>query len=80
MCFSNLPVEFDEHGNPGLAASADEDEDDHAHVSDAVERATDGDDLDPETRYREILDDLPDRARERLGADDREARHQSIAE
>lgn len=80
MCFSNLPVEFDEHGNPHLTASTDGNEDDHAHESDAVERATDGDDLDPETRYREILDDLPNRARERLGADDRETRPQSIVE
>ncbi|MFT4921550.1 MAG: hypothetical protein ACI8XM_000751 [Haloarculaceae archaeon] len=69
MCFSNLPIEFDEQGNPHLVDDAEEDgaEEDGTHEPTGVaERATREDGLDPEHRYDAILDDLPDRAREHL--------------
>ncbi len=66
MCFSNLPIEFDDDGDPHLVAPDKEDEATHQHESDVATRATNDDGLDPETRYREILDTLPDRARDRL--------------
>jgi hypothetical protein len=64
MCFSNLPVEFDDDGNPRLVDTSEE----HAHDDDTVveRRATSDDGLDPEARYREILDDLPDRVRDQF--------------
>lgn len=84
MCFSNLPVEFDAEGNPRLAGSDDEEtghDHDHDHGRDAT-TWTDDDGLDPEARYREILDALPDRARDRIddGPDERRGEPRPITE
>ena len=67
MCFSNLPVEFDDEGNPRLIDSDGE----HEHEDDTTvgDRATSDDGLDPEARYREILDDLPERVRDQFNHD-----------
>jgi hypothetical protein len=71
MCFSNLPVEFDDEGNPYLAEEADE--------VDATPGATaagcgcsDGagevglDEADPEATYEAILESMPGDVRERV--------------
>lgn len=63
MCFSNLPVEFDDHGNPYLA-------DDAEPVEYPESDRDDDQDLghDPEGAYVAILADLPAGARERISA------------
>lgn len=66
MCFSNLPIEFDDEGNPHLADEAeavdepgnrdDPDDGDEALALDA----------DPEGAYAEIVADIPEYVREQL--------------
>jgi hypothetical protein len=83
MCFSNLPVEFDDDGNPRLVdADGDDGNQTHDHDPPVAERATTDDGLDPETRYEAILDGLPDRTRDRLedSVDDHHANPHTIAE
>jgi hypothetical protein len=73
MCFSNLPIEFDDDGNPRLvesdpdSASSSDHDHDHADAGVAA-RATADDGLAPEARYAEIVADLPAHARDTLGA------------
>ncbi|WP_049989602.1 hypothetical protein [Natrinema salifodinae] len=74
MCFSNLPIEFDDDGNPYLADEADDvdrpsdaDEDHpsacgYADVTDDVAL----DESDPEAIYEEILETMPSDVREQL--------------
>lgn len=72
MCFSNLPIEFDEEGNPYLADEAEEVEDPGNHDRDD-ERVRDAGEAplgaDPEAAYAEIVADVPDRVREELAAE-----------
>lgn len=96
MCFSNLPVEFDDEGNPRLVESEEETDGNHGrgdhrdnaadhdhgadrdHGRDRNPASSTGDDgLDAESRYREILEDLPDRARERIDGDTDDGREGS---
>lgn len=81
MCFSNLPIEFDEDGNPRLAQADDESEGGHEHGRDGPSSSGD-DGLDPEARYQAILDDLPERARNDLDgtAEDSPNQHTTLAE
>jgi hypothetical protein len=80
MCFSNLPVEFDDDGNPKLVDT--EDPAVHDHATDTAECAPTDDRLAPEQRYEEILTDLPDRARDRLEHDTNDSgpERQTLAE
>ena len=74
MCFSNLPIEFDEDGNPYLAAEADDVDrptvsaDDSAPSCDCDGETDDValDDADPEAMYEEILETMPSDVREQL--------------
>lgn len=85
VCFTNLPVEFDEEGNPYLDeqeaetverpdAEADVDYDDMDKVG-----CVEGDpgkplaDTDPEEAYGSILAELPEDARERVAESDESA-------
>lgn len=69
MCFSNLPIEFDDEGNPYLADEAEEVDEPGTH--DREERATDAGeaplDADPEAAYAEIVECVPESVREVLG-------------
>ena len=75
MCFSNLPIEFDEQGNPYLAEEADtvnqpgggthDHNHDHNH-DDHHRNETEGGDPDPEAMYATIMDSLPEDARQRI--------------
>ena len=81
MCFSNLPIEFDEAGNPYLAEDAD-----------AVERVDDcgcGTDVgieedDPEAVVDAVLSSVPEDVREEIGDRDGDRRdgdrRQSVAD
>lgn len=76
MCFSNLPVEFDEDGNPYLAEEAESVDQPPGHVDDCGcdlgESVTDVDlSADPEDAYETILSGLRDDARKHLGDDQR---------
>lgn len=73
MCFSNLPVEFDEDGTPRLAEPDDESAHDHDTDSDTV--AVDDEELDPERCYQEILADLPERTRNRIETESQQQAH-----
>jgi hypothetical protein len=69
MCFSNLPIEFDEQGNPALAEVADTVEDPGTHDHD--EHAVDTDevptlDADPEAAYAEIMESVPESVHEEI--------------
>ena len=62
MCMSNLPIEFDEHGDPYLAEEAE-----------AVDRPACGcgedvavDDLDPAEAFDDIAESVPDDVLEHL--------------
>lgn len=74
MCFSNLPVEFDEEGDPYLADEADEVERpgdvDHDHPACDCDVET-GDvrlSADPEAAFEAIVGSLPEGARTHLEA------------
>jgi hypothetical protein len=63
MCFSNLPIEFDEEGNPYLAEEADDVE----HVADCGCGADVAiDETDPETVYEDIVSSIPESVREEI--------------
>lgn len=64
MCFSNLPVEFDESGDPYLAAEAEDVE----HVADCG-RGTDVaiDEDDPEAVFEAVASTVPESVREEQG-------------
>ena len=74
MCFSNLPIEFDDDGNPYLADEADDVE--RPAPSDAAPESNCGcssttddvalDEADPEAMYEAILQTVPRDVRERL--------------
>lgn len=64
MCFSNLPVEFDEHGNPYLADEADDVDRPRAMSDDEPSL-----DEDPRGAYAEIVNDLPEGLRASLAAE-----------
>jgi hypothetical protein len=67
MCFSNLPIEFDEEGNPRLAEEAEEVERPACGcIDDAPALALDEDD--PEEAFEEIVESVPDEVRARLDA------------
>lgn len=77
MCFSNLPIEFDDEGNPYLADEAEEveepgnrDHQSHDHNHDDEVAADTGKapalDADPEAAYAEIVADVPESVREEL--------------
>jgi hypothetical protein len=71
MCFSNLPIEFDDDGTPRLVESDPDaaSSSDHDHDGAGVAaRATADDGLAPEARYAEIVADLPAHARDTLDA------------
>ncbi|MFB6168099.1 MAG: hypothetical protein ABEJ43_04555 [Haloferacaceae archaeon] len=73
MCFSNLPLEFDEDGNPYLAEEADDIErpGEHDHAADCGCGTAEGDlDADPEAAYETIVESLPEAAREHVAGDD----------
>ena len=64
MCFSNLPVEFDESGDPYLAEEADDVE----HVADCG-CGTDValDEEDPEAVFEAVASTVPESVREEMG-------------
>ena len=64
MCFSNLPIEFDEAGNPYLADEAEDVE----HVADCG-CGTDVaiDEEDPEAVFEAVASTVPEEVREELG-------------
>lgn len=74
MCFSNLPVEFDENGDPYLADDADAithpgDEDSVGDGTDGCACVADADlslDEAPEEAYDAILASVPETARSHL--------------
>ena len=74
MCFSNLPIEFDDEGNPYLADDADGVDRMPASKADSASTcgcsdATDDvaiEDADPEAIYEAILETMPGDVRERL--------------
>ena len=76
MCFSNLPIEFDDEGNPYLADEADDvDRPSEAGAASAPASdcgcANESDDVpldeaDPEAVYEELLETIPSDVRERL--------------
>lgn len=64
MCFSNLPIEFDESGDPYLAEEAEDVE----HVADCgcgTDVAIDEDD--PEAVFEAVASTVPEDVREELG-------------
>jgi hypothetical protein len=62
MCFSNLPIEFDEEGDPYLAEEAERVEQPDAGVG-----TTDGElDVEPRKTYEAIVGDMPPSARKHL--------------
>lgn len=74
MCFSNLPVEFDEDGNPYLAEEAEDVDKPPGHVDDCGcdlgDSVTDIDlSTDPENAYEAILGSLRDDARQHIDTD-----------
>jgi hypothetical protein len=76
MCFSNLPVEFDEDGDPYLADEADDvtspGEDRVGAVADDCSCAAEKDAIDaaPEAAYDAILAEIPETARSDLTDED----------
>ena len=78
MCFSNLPIEFDDEGNPYLADEADDvdrpssagAESECASASDCGCADESGDvplnEADPEAVYEELLETMPSDVREQL--------------
>lgn len=69
MCFSNLPVEFDEEGNPSLADEAEDVEQPGTCTHDGdCNCAADDDEIetDPEATYETIVASLPAGAREHV--------------
>lgn len=76
MCFSNLPVEFDDQGDPYLADDADEvsepGECDHDHGDATIHGCGCGEaadaalDADPEEAFEEILESVTDATRTHL--------------
>jgi len=64
MCFSNLPIEFDEAGDPHLAEEAEDVE----HVADCgcgTDIAIDEED--PEAVFEAVASTIPEDVREQLG-------------
>jgi hypothetical protein len=66
MCFSNLPVEFDEQGNPYLAQEAEEIERADATLDETDETL----EAAPYEAYEAILDDMPQSVQEQLAGSD----------
>lgn len=62
MCMSNLPIEFDENGDPYLAEAADEVDVPGCGCEDDVALEA----LDPEAAFEDIVESVPDDVRERL--------------
>lgn len=78
MCFSNLPIEFDEDGDPYLADAAEEVSEPGTHTTSAhdcgcPERADALDDADPEEAFADILESVTDAGRSHLTDDTTEA-------
>lgn len=77
MCFSNLPLEFDEDGNPYLAEEADDvarpgerGGAGHDHGADCGCDTAEADlDTDPEGAYEAIVESLPEGAREHVAGE-----------
>lgn len=72
MCFTNLPVEFDENGDPYLAEVADDvdrpDTAEHDHAAEACDCA-DADaplEADPEAAYETLVAAVSDATRDHL--------------
>lgn len=64
MCFSNLPIEFDDAGNPYLADEAEDVE----HVADCgCETDVAIDEEDPEAVFEAVASTVPEDVREELG-------------
>lgn len=63
MCFSNLPVEFDESGDPYLAAEAEDVE----HVDCGCETDVAIAEDDPEAVFEAVASTVPESVREELG-------------
>lgn len=64
MCFSNLPIEFDDEGNPYLAEEAEK----VGHPTDTeCGCEVTLDETDPETMYAAILASMPSDVREQIG-------------
>ncbi|MFC4439109.1 MULTISPECIES: hypothetical protein [Natrialbaceae] len=74
MCFSNLPIEFDDEGDPYLASEAETVERPTTETESAACDCDDAtadiplEDADPEEMYESILAGMPREARERLTA------------
>jgi len=64
MCMSNLPIEFDENGDPHLAEAADEVDRPGCDCGDDVAL----DDLDPEDAFADIAESMPGDVLEHLEA------------
>ncbi len=62
MCMSNLPIEFDEHGDPYLAEEADDVDQPTCGCDDEVAL----EELDPESAFADIADSVPDDVLEHL--------------
>lgn len=58
MCFSNLPVEFDDQGNPYLADEAEAVDQPDCGCASGYEEALE--DVDPASAYADIVETLPE--------------------
>ena len=85
MCFSNLPIEFDDEGNPYLAEEADDVDRPSGTGAASASASNCGcanesddvplDEADPEAVYEEILETMPRDVRDQLpDSSDRSAR------
>lgn len=67
MCFSNLPIEFDDEGNPYLTEEAE-------NVDKPLDRESSCevtlDETDPESMYAAILESMPNDVREQIDDSD----------
>lgn len=66
MCFSNLPVEFDQEGNPYLADEAEDVDRPDGRTSEADRAGPAEIEADPERAYEAIVNSLPDGAQAHL--------------
>lgn len=71
MCFSNLPIAFDEHGDPYLTDEAEDVGDPGTHTTTATDCGCGTDDApldatDPEDAFADILDSVSDASRMHL--------------
>lgn len=85
MCFTNLPIEFDEEGNPYLnkeeMENVEQPDCDHDHGFEDLDKVgtVEGDpgpalaDLDSDEVYDVVVDTLPESAREQIAETDKNA-------